>query len=374
MVRQTKLSDLENRRLRQEKELADLEQKQKDLEDKIARKKEELEATNSNVRATEVSDAYELINWIIAENLRLQELKVNGSVTLTKVKTTAKGEQEIYSAALTLPVLMDDEEEYDDWLEFFYATQPVKEKDRLEKGKSFPKVMRFERPKVVEQETPDVKAYAPAPDLSVMDEEPEKWEDEDKARLSLQVRTQEAEIERLKQQLNQSESKKTQEEPETIESPMPEPLGKTLSVSKAAPIDSSDVAKLLPLLDKDSVPDSTLKSLGLLDKAEITQQVQDSFQVFYQQELEKERDKIEATKAAELKIAKQEFDEKERAAKVEAQKNRLTTEQDLKEKYELLIFEESQKRLEAQREKVQAPSEQMLSTLLRDIGFEEGNK
>ncbi|MDS1012913.1 MULTISPECIES: hypothetical protein [Lactococcus] len=333
------------------------------------------EMTNCvNFRATEVSDAYELINWIIAENLRLQELKVNGSVTLTKVKTTAKGEQEIYSAALTLPVLMDDEEEYDDWLEFFYATQPVKEKDRLEKGKSFPKVMRFERPKVVEQETPDVKAYAPAPDLSVMDEEPEKWEDEDKARLSLQVRTQEAEIERLKQQLNQSESKKTQEEPETIESPMPEPLGKTLSVSKAAPIDSSDVAKLLPLLDKDSVPDSTLKSLGLLDKAEITQQVQDSFQVFYQQELEKERDKIEATKAAELKIAKQEFDEKERAAKVEAQKNRLTTEQDLKEKYELLIFEESQKRLEAQREKVQAPSEQMLSTLLRDIGFEEGNK
>ena len=61
-------------------------------------------------------------------------------------------------------------------------------------------------------------------------------------------------------------------------------------------------------------------------------------------------------------------------SKVEAQKNRLTTEQDLKEKYELLIFEESQKRLEAQREKVQAPSEQMLSTLLRDIGFEEGNK
>ena len=51
MVRQTKLSDLENRRLRQEKELADLEQKQKDLEDKIARKKEELEATNSNVIA-----------------------------------------------------------------------------------------------------------------------------------------------------------------------------------------------------------------------------------------------------------------------------------------------------------------------------------
>ena len=138
------------------------------------------EMTNCvNFRATEVSDAYELINWIIAENLRLQELKVNGSVTLTKVKTTAKGEQEIYSAALTLPVLMDDEEEYDDWLEFFYATQPVKEKDRLEKGKSFPKVMRFERPKVVEQETPDVKAYAPAPDLSVMDEEPEKWEDED---------------------------------------------------------------------------------------------------------------------------------------------------------------------------------------------------
>ena len=51
MVRQTKLSDLENRRLRQEKELADLEQKQKDLEGKIAHKKEELEATNSNVIA-----------------------------------------------------------------------------------------------------------------------------------------------------------------------------------------------------------------------------------------------------------------------------------------------------------------------------------
>lgn len=51
MVRQTKLSDLENRRLRQEKELADLEQKQKDLESKIARKKEELEVTNSNVIA-----------------------------------------------------------------------------------------------------------------------------------------------------------------------------------------------------------------------------------------------------------------------------------------------------------------------------------
>lgn len=327
-----------------------------------------------NFRATEVSDAYELINWVIAENLRLQELKVNGSVTLSKVKTTAKGEQEIYSATLHFPVLIADEEDYDDWLEFFYATQPVKEKDRLEKVKNFPKVMPVERPKVVEQETPDVKAYAPASDLSVTDEEPEKWEDEDKARLSLQVRTQEAEIERLKQQLNQSESKKTQEEPEIIESPMPEPLGKTLSVSKAAPIDSSDVAKLLPLLDKDSVPDSTLKSLGLLDKAEITQQVQDSFQALYQQELEKERDKIEATKAAALKNAKQEFDEKERAAKLEAQKNRHTTEQELKEKYELLIFEESQKRLEAQREKAQVLSEQVLSTLLRDIGFEGENK
>ena len=42
MRRQTKLSDLENRRLRQEKELADLEQKLKDLEGKITRKKEDL--------------------------------------------------------------------------------------------------------------------------------------------------------------------------------------------------------------------------------------------------------------------------------------------------------------------------------------------
>lgn len=327
-----------------------------------------------NFRATKVSEAYELINWVIAENLRLQELKVNGSVTLTKVKTTAKGDQEIYSATLTLPVLIDDEDEYDDWLEFFYATQPVKEKDRLEKEKSFPKVMTFDRPKALEQETPDVKAYAPAPDLSVMDEEPEESEDEEKERLSLQVRTQEAEIERLKQQLNQSEREMTQEGPEIIESPKPEPLTQTLSVSKAAPIDVAEIAKLLPLLDKDSVPDSTLKSLGLLDKAEITQQVQDSFQALYQQELEKERDKIEATKAAELKIAKQEFDEKERDAKEEAQKSRLTIEQDLKEKYELLIFEESQKRLEAQREKAQALSEQMLSTLLRDIGFEGENK
>lgn len=333
------------------------------------------EMTNCvNFRATEVSDAYELINWIIAENLRLQELKVNGSVTLTKVKTTAKGEQEIYSATLHFPVLIADEEDYDEWLEFFYATQPVREKDRLEKVKSFPKVMLVERPKVVEQETPDVKAYAPAPDLSVMDEEPEKWEDEDKARLSLQVRTQEAEIERLKQQLNQSESKQVHGKPESIEPPKPEPLGKTLSVSKTAPIDSSEIAELLPLLDKDSVLDSTLKSLGLLDKAEITKQVQDSFQALYQQELEKEWDKIEATKAAALKIAKQEFDEKERAAKLEAQKNRHTTEQELKEKYELLIFEESQKRLEAQREKAQALSEQVLSTLLRDIGFEGENK
>ena len=327
-----------------------------------------------NFRATEVSDAYELINWVIAENLRLQELKVNGSVTLTKVKTTAKGEQEIYSATLHFPVLIADEEDYDEWLEFFYATQPVKEKDRLEKEKSFPKVMGFERPKVAEQETPDVKAYAPAPDLSVMDEEPEEREDEEKDRLSLQVRTQEAEIERLKQQLNQSESKQVHGKPENIEPPKPEPLGKTLSVSKTAPIDSSEIAELLPLLDKDSVLDSTLKSLGLLDKAEITKQVQDSFQALYQQELEKEWDKIEATKAATLKIAKQEFDEKEHGAKVEAQKNRLTTEQDLKEKYELLIFEESQKRLEAQREKAQALSEQVLSTLLRDIGFEGENK
>lgn len=327
-----------------------------------------------NFRATEVSDAYELINWVIAENLRLQELKVNGSVTLTKVKITAKGEQEIYSATLTLPVLIDDEDEYDDWLEFFYATQPVKEKARLEKVKSFPKVMSFERPKVAEQETPNVKVYAPAPDLSVMDEEPEEREDEEKERLSLQVKSQEAEIERLKQQLNQFEGKKTQEEPEIIEFPKPEPLGKTLSVSKTALIDSSDVAKFLLLLDKDSAPDSTLKSLGLLDKAEITQQVKESFQALYQQELEKERDKIEATKAAALKIAKQEFDEKERAAKLEAQKNRHTTEQELKEKYELLIFEESQKRLEAQREKAQALSEQVLSTLLRDIGFEGENK
>ena len=51
MGRQTKLSDLENRRLRQEKELADLEQKLKDLEGKITRKKEELEVTHSNVIA-----------------------------------------------------------------------------------------------------------------------------------------------------------------------------------------------------------------------------------------------------------------------------------------------------------------------------------
>ncbi|CAM3028321.1 hypothetical protein GHI93_02130 [Lactococcus hircilactis] len=332
-----------------------------------------------NFRATEVSDAYELINWVIAENLRLQELKVNGSVTLTKVKTTAKGEQEIYSAALHFPVLIADEEDYDDWLEFFYATQPVKEKDRLEKEKSFPKVMPFKRPKVAEQENPDVKAYAPAPDLSAMDEGPEEREDEEKARLSLQIRSQEAEIEKLKQQLNQSESKKVPREAEIIEPPKSEPpksepLSKKSSVSKIPSIDSSEITELLPLLDKNSVPDSTLKALGLLDKAEITKQVQDSFQALYQQELEKERAKIEATKVAALKIAKQEFDEKERAAKVEAQNSRLTTEQDLKEKYELLIFEESQKRLEAQREKAQALSEQVLSTLLRDIGFEEGDK
>lgn len=46
-----KMNDLEARRIRQEKELADLEQKQQDLEEKIARKKEELEATHSNLIA-----------------------------------------------------------------------------------------------------------------------------------------------------------------------------------------------------------------------------------------------------------------------------------------------------------------------------------
>ena len=51
MVKKKKKNNIENRRIRQEKELADLEQKQRDLENKIARKKEELEATNSNVIA-----------------------------------------------------------------------------------------------------------------------------------------------------------------------------------------------------------------------------------------------------------------------------------------------------------------------------------
>lgn len=324
-----------------------------------------------NFRATEVSDAYELINWVIAENLRLQELKVNGLVTLTKYKTTAKGEQEIYSATLHFPVLIADEEDYDEWLEFFYAAQPVKAKDRLEKEKSFPKVMTFDRPKVGEQEVPDVKDYAPAPDLSVMDEEPEEKEDEENERLSLQVKSQEAEIEALKRQLKQTESKKEPEdEPAIIEPPKPAPFSEKLSTTKKLPSASSNLVELLPMLDKESLPESVLKPLGLLDKEEITKQVQESFQVLYQQELEKESAKIEATKAAALKIAKQEFDEKERAAKLEAQNNRLTTEQELKEKYELLIFEESQKRLEEQREKAQALSEQMLSTLLRDMGLE----
>ncbi|KSU26569.1 hypothetical protein N42_1507 [Lactococcus lactis subsp. lactis] len=322
-----------------------------------------------NFRVTEVSDAYELINWVIAENLRLQELKVNGSVTLTKYKTTAKSEQEIYSAALQLPVLIAEEEDYDDWLEFFYAAQPVKEKDRLEKEKSFPKVMTFDRPKAGEQEVPDVKDYAPAPDLSVMDEETEESEDEENERLSLHVKSQKAEIEALKQQLKQAESKKEPEdEPAIVESPKSAPLPKILSASKKSL--NTEVEELLPILDREPLPESVLKSLGLLDKTEITKQVEESFQVLYQQELEKERAKIEATKAAELKIVKQEFDEKERAAKLEAQKNRLTTEQELKEKYELLIFEESQKRLEEQREKAQALSEQVLSTLLRVIGLE----
>ncbi|GAM80268.1 3-dehydroquinate synthetase [Lactococcus lactis subsp. lactis] len=229
--------------------------------------------------------------------------------------------------------------------------------------------MTFDRPKAGEQEVPDVKDYAPAPDLSVMDEETEESEDEENERLSLQVKSQKAEIEALKQQLKQAESKKEPEdEPAIVESPKSAPLPKILSASKKSL--NTEVEELLPILDREPLPESVLKSLGLLDKTEITKQVEESFQVLYQQELEKERAKIEATKAAELKIVKQEFDEKERAAKLEAQKNRLTTEQELKEKYELLIFEESQKRLEEQREKAQALSEQVLSTLLRVIGLE----
>ncbi|MFC4652435.1 hypothetical protein ACFO26_05885 [Lactococcus nasutitermitis] len=353
-----------------------------------------------NFHISEIADAYELVNLVIMENKRLLELKVNGSVTITKVEETNKGDVEIYSDTLHLPVKLDDEGKYDEWLNFFYESKPVKDKTLQKYRKLQPEIVEFapiqkkEAINNVQASTPS--AYAPEPDLSVMEEDesevninpnPKKQVEQVNSEFENQLSAKDAEIEKLKQQIEQQKKQgeitPKEKKLESIPTPVAQPIiveeetekEEKAPVSKPSVSTTSDdglISDVIPLIGNNN-PNMTkaiLDQLDLQDSKTIAHQVQESFSVVQAQELEKIQAEITKHKEEEIQLAKKAFEEKENQLQIEAQFALTSQESELKKKYDTLILEEYNKRLEAQKVRAKEYSNKLLATLLSSMGLE----
>lgn len=135
-----------------------------------------------NIRPDKVRNAADLVNFIIGENQELLDHEEQGSLVVSKIESSKKGEQILFAQRLELP--MTAKTNFDALLEPFYTRKPLEFDESIleiqdEKRNSLENVeekIYQAKNDIVQQEEND-EGYAPAPQLDLSDDKEEDESD-----------------------------------------------------------------------------------------------------------------------------------------------------------------------------------------------------
>lgn len=128
-----------------------------------------------NIRPDKVRNAADLVNFIIGENQELLDHEEQGSLVVSKIESSKKGEQILFAQRLELP--MTAKTNFDALLEPFYTRKPLEFDESIleiqdEKRNSHENVeekINQAKNDIVQREEND-EGYAPAPQLDLSDD------------------------------------------------------------------------------------------------------------------------------------------------------------------------------------------------------------
>lgn len=135
-----------------------------------------------NIRPDKVRNAADLVNFIIGENQELLDHEEQGSLVVSKIESSKKGEQILFAQRLELP--MTAKTNFDALLEPFYTRKPLEFDESIleiqaEKRNSLENVeekVNQAKNDIVQCEEND-EGYAPAPQLDLSDDKEEDESD-----------------------------------------------------------------------------------------------------------------------------------------------------------------------------------------------------
>lgn len=135
-----------------------------------------------NIRPDKVRNAADLVNFIIGENQELLDHEEQGSLVVSKIESSKKGEQILFAQRLELP--MTAKTNFDALLEPFYTRKPLEFDESIleiqdEKRNSHENVeekINQAKNDIVQREEND-EGYAPAPQLDLSDDKEEDESD-----------------------------------------------------------------------------------------------------------------------------------------------------------------------------------------------------
>ncbi|MGL5895456.1 MAG: hypothetical protein ACRCZN_00535 [Lactococcus lactis] len=135
-----------------------------------------------NIRPDKVRNAADLVNFIIGENQELLDHEEQGSLVVSKIESSKKGEQILFAQRLELP--MTAKTNFDALLEPFYTRKPLEFDESIleiqaEKRNSLENVeekINQAKNDIVQCEEND-EGYAPAPQLDLSDDKEEDESD-----------------------------------------------------------------------------------------------------------------------------------------------------------------------------------------------------
>lgn len=140
-----------------------------------------------NIKEREIKHPSQLVNFIIGENQELMALNETGSIVISKIESSKKGEQILFAQRLVLP--MSPQTDFDALLQPFYTKHPLDfDEGILESQEASFQVLQDSSPQLRSSEASDSMTppsfyceeekgdYAPAPTIDLSDEQPEPQE------------------------------------------------------------------------------------------------------------------------------------------------------------------------------------------------------
>lgn len=131
-----------------------------------------------NIRPDKVRNAADLVNFIIGENQELLDHEEQGSLVVSKIESSKKGEQILFAQRLELP--MTAKTNFDALLEPFYTRKPLEFDESIleiqdEKRNSHENIeeKNYQAKNDIVQREENDEGYAPAPQLDLSDDEEE---------------------------------------------------------------------------------------------------------------------------------------------------------------------------------------------------------